>query len=129
MILALANFLKGNHLASRFKIAFAYLHDIGYSHWSKDIILIVSDDYLAGMQAWLSAYHGELQDGWAVTAAQETYANLCTGLSMDPIKVPSGVIWTALNIDYSGHSFSHLGIFHGMFMLKCKGSCLTLRRP
>lgn len=26
----------------------------------------------------------------------------------------SGVIWTALNIDYPGHSFSHLGVFFGM---------------
>jgi len=25
----------------------------------------------------------------------------------------SGIIWTALNIDYPGHSFSHLGIFYG----------------
>lgn len=23
-----------------------------------------------------------------------------------------GVIWTALNIDYPGHSFSHLGVFY-----------------
>jgi len=31
----------------------------------------------------------------------------------DPLQVTSGVIWTALNIDYPGHSFSHLGIFWG----------------
>ena len=31
----------------------------------------------------------------------------------DPLQLASGVIWTALNIDYPGHSFSHLGIFWG----------------
>jgi glycosylphosphatidylinositol transamidase len=24
----------------------------------------------------------------------------------------SGVVWTALNIDYPGHSFSHLGVYY-----------------
>lgn len=28
-----------------------------------------------------------------------------------PLSLSSGVIWTALNIDYPGHSFSHLGVF------------------
>jgi glycosylphosphatidylinositol transamidase len=28
-----------------------------YSHWSKDIIFVISDSYLDGMHAWLSAYH------------------------------------------------------------------------
>ena len=31
----------------------------------------------------------------------------------NPLQLTSGVIWTALNIDYPGHSFSHLGIFWG----------------
>lgn len=31
----------------------------------------------------------------------------------DFLQLTSGVIWTALNIDYPGHSFSHLGIFWG----------------
>ena len=26
---------------------------------------------------------------------------------------PQGVVWNALNIDYPGHSFSHLGIYYG----------------
>jgi len=26
-----------------------------------------------------------------------------------------GAIWTSLNIDYPGHSFSHLGLFYGQF--------------
>ncbi|KDR73500.1 hypothetical protein GALMADRAFT_100196 [Galerina marginata CBS 339.88] len=76
-VLALANFLKR------------------YSYWGKDIVLIVSDGYLDGMQAWLGAYHGSSQPG----------------LTAETLKLTSGVIWTALNIDYPGHSFSHLGIF------------------
>lgn len=28
----------------------------------------------------------------------------------------TGVIWTALCIDYPGHSFSHLGLYFGMFL-------------
>ncbi|KAF8911984.1 Gaa1-like protein [Gymnopilus junonius] len=76
-ILALAGFLKR------------------YSYWGKDIILVVSDGYLQGMQAWLGSYHGVSQPG----------------LTAEPLKLSSGVIWTALNIDYPGHSFSHLGVF------------------
>jgi len=38
---------------------------------------------------------------------------LYIGLTKEPLKLTSGVIWTALNIDYPGHSFSHLGVFFG----------------
>ncbi|CAA7271557.1 unnamed protein product [Cyclocybe aegerita] len=76
-VLALAGFLKR------------------YSYWAKDIVFVVSDGYLDGMQAWLGAYHGSSQ----------------SGLYAEPLQFTSGVIWTALNIDYPGHSFSHLGVF------------------
>ncbi|KAG5724014.1 GPI transamidase component gaa1 [Termitomyces sp. T112] len=66
-----------------------------YSLWAKDIVVVVSDGYLEGMHAWLAAYHGSSQ----------------SNLNADRLVLPSGVIWTALNIDYPGHSFSHLGIF------------------
>ncbi|ETW86085.1 hypothetical protein HETIRDRAFT_380329 [Heterobasidion irregulare TC 32-1] len=66
-----------------------------YSHWSKDIIFVISDGYLDGMHAWLSAYHGSGQ----------------SNLEAEHLAHQSGVIWTALNIDYPGHSFSHLGVF------------------
>ncbi|KAG0699646.1 Gaa1-like protein [Suillus ampliporus] len=72
----------------------AFLKD--YSLWAKDIIFIISDDYLHGMHAWLNAYHGTIP----------------SNLHTDPLEHTSGVIWTALNIDYSSHSFSHLGVFH-----------------
>lgn len=38
-------------------------------------------------------------------------------LFAEPLALHSGVIWTALSIDYPGHSFSHLGIFYGEFLL------------
>ncbi|KAF8623453.1 hypothetical protein AX15_006239 [Amanita polypyramis BW_CC] len=67
-----------------------------YSLWAKDIVFVIGDGYLEGMHAWLSAYHGNLQ----------------SNLQVQPLNLSSGVIWTALNIDYPGHSFSHLGLFY-----------------
>ncbi|KAF9013977.1 Gaa1-like protein [Cyathus striatus] len=67
----------------------------GYSLWAKDIIFVVSDGYLDGMHAWLNSYHDVSQ----------------SNLIRDNLMISSGVIWTALNIDYPGHSFSHLGVY------------------
>ncbi|KAH7104928.1 Gaa1-domain-containing protein [Auriculariales sp. MPI-PUGE-AT-0066] len=66
-----------------------------YSNWARDIVFIISDNYLDGMHAWLSAYHGTEQPN----------------LVAEPLPLTSGVIWTALAIDYPAHSFSHLGLF------------------
>ncbi|KAF9647556.1 Gaa1-domain-containing protein [Thelephora ganbajun] len=66
-----------------------------YSLWSKDLIFVISDGYMEGMQAWASAYHGRTQ----------------SNMHAEPLQLTSGMIWTALDIDYPGHSFSHLGIF------------------
>ncbi|KAF9454645.1 Gaa1-domain-containing protein [Macrolepiota fuliginosa MF-IS2] len=66
-----------------------------YSLWAKDIVFVIGDGYLDGMHAWLNAYHGVKQ----------------SNLEAEPLELTSGVIWTALNIDYPGHSFSHLGLF------------------
>lgn len=38
-------------------------------------------------------------------------SNTIIDLEVEPLTLSSGVIWTAMNIDYPGHSFSHLGIF------------------
>ena len=71
---------------------------IGQSLWAKDLIFVVSDGYLEGMHAFLSVYHG--------TESSVMHA--------DPLPlVNGGVIWTALCLDYPGHSFSELGIFYG----------------
>ena len=37
----------------------------------------------------------------------------------EPLTLSSGVIWTAINVDYPGHSFSHLGIFFGEWQHSC----------
>ncbi|QRV85879.1 GPI transamidase component GAA1 [Ceratobasidium sp. AG-Ba] len=66
-----------------------------YTLWAKDIVLVISDGYLDGMHAWLSAYHG-FEHSSVIT---------------DRLELLSGVIWTALCIDYPGHSFSHLGVY------------------
>jgi glycosylphosphatidylinositol transamidase len=73
----------------------AHVYSIDYSLWAKDIVFIVSDGYLDGMHE--------------TTCAQQT----STDLDAEPLALASGVIWTALNIDYPGHSFSHLGLFFG----------------
>ncbi|KAG6918119.1 hypothetical protein DXG01_016307 [Tephrocybe rancida] len=92
MVLALAGFLKRKVPKS---IPRSLLTTwIGYSLWAKDIVFVVSDGYLEGMQAWLAAYHGSFP----------------SSLTADSLTLSSGVIWTALNIDYPGHSLSHLGI-------------------
>ncbi|KAL5489781.1 GAA1 [Sanghuangporus weigelae] len=67
-----------------------------YSHWAKDIVFVIGDDHLPGMQAWLSSYHDDIQ----------------SNLDTRQLDLTSGTVWTALNIDYPGHSFSHLGVFH-----------------
>jgi len=35
-------------------------------------------------------------------------------LDAEYLSLSSGVIWAALNVDYPGHSFSHLGVFFGL---------------
>ncbi|TCD68916.1 Glycosyl phosphatidyl inositol protein transamidase complex subunit [Steccherinum ochraceum] len=67
----------------------------GYSLWAKDFIFVISSGQLDGMQAFITTYYGEEP----------------SNLIAEPLTLPSGVIWVALNIDYPGHSFSHLGIF------------------
>lgn len=56
----------------------------GQNHWAFDLVLVVGDGYLTGLEDFMRNYH-----------------------SLFP-----GVLWTALNIDYPGHSFSHLGLFY-----------------
>lgn len=85
-----------------------------FSYWGKDIILVVGDGYLDGMQAWLAAYHGASQSGtFTFCPLNESGTDRVIGLVTEPLEFQSGVVWTALNIDYPGHSFSHLGLFFG----------------
>lgn len=64
-----------------------------YSLWSKDIIFLVADGRIEGVQAWIDAYHHDKQ----VDA---------------PLSLKSGLIQGAVCIDYPGSGgFSHLEIF------------------
>ncbi|PWN50280.1 ALG3-domain-containing protein [Violaceomyces palustris] len=64
--------------------------------WSKDLIFVVSDGYLEGMQAWTSSYFGQDQPN----------------LTSEPIQDSGSQIWNALAIDYPTDSFSSLSIFY-----------------
>ena len=44
-----------------------------YSFWSKDLIFVISDGYMDGMQAWVNAYHGHTQSSMSNT----TVLQLC----------------------------------------------------
>ncbi|WVW84278.1 hypothetical protein I302_106308 [Kwoniella bestiolae CBS 10118] len=56
----------------------------GQNHWAFDFILVIGEGYMEGLEGFMREYH--------------TLFN--------------GVIWTGLNIDYPGHSFSHIGLFY-----------------
>ncbi|KAG0256499.1 Glycosyl phosphatidyl inositol protein transamidase complex subunit [Mortierella polycephala] len=68
------------------------------SHFSKDIIFVVSDGQAEGLQAWLKAYHGNEESTYDRT--EET------------LRVRSGAIQAALNLDFAGTGdYNALGIF------------------
>ncbi|KAF9120030.1 Glycosyl phosphatidyl inositol protein transamidase complex subunit [Mortierella sp. 14UC] len=68
------------------------------SHFSKDIIFVVSDGEAEGLQAWLKAYHGN---------EEHTHER-----SEEALKVRSGAVQAALNLDFPGAGdYNALGIF------------------
>lgn len=93
---------------------------IEYSHWSKDIVFVISDSHLDGMHAWLTAYHEPSNTGASSELFKSKSLKGRIGLDIEPLSITSGVVWTALNIDYPGHSFSHLGVFRGATTVSLK---------
>jgi glycosylphosphatidylinositol transamidase len=93
----------------------------GHSHWAKDLIFVISDGHLEGMHAFLSTYHGESQPSTCMLVRTLGFADSTRDLQVEPLTLSSGVIWTALNIDYPGHSFSHLGVFFGLSLTNLSG--------
>ncbi|KAF9917931.1 Glycosyl phosphatidyl inositol protein transamidase complex subunit [Lobosporangium transversale] len=68
------------------------------SHFSKDIIFVISDGDTEGLQAWLKAYHGNEER--TKTRFEET------------LHIRSGAIQAALNLDFAGTGdYNVLGIF------------------
>ena len=62
----------------------------GQNYWAFDIVIVIGEGYLEGLEEFMQSYHSLF----------------------------SGIIWTGLNIDYPGHSFSHLGLFYGKLPIR-----------
>ena len=58
-VLSLAAFLNRQSQHLPFAHSTHFLSE--YSFWSKDLIFVISDGYMEGMQAWASAYHAHSQ--------------------------------------------------------------------
>jgi glycosylphosphatidylinositol transamidase len=82
---------------------------------------VISDSHLDGMHAWLSAYNMPSNTRASSEFFKSMFLNGHVDLDVEPLSITSGVVWTALNIDYPGHSFSHLGVFRGAT------SCFSLK--
>lgn len=50
---------------------------------------------------------------YVLVSGGHTLTTCIADLEAEHLTLSSGVIWTALNIDYPGHSYSHLGVFFG----------------
>lgn len=64
------------------------------AHLSKDLIFVIGDGYLEGINAWCSAYFGDVS----------------SGLKVDAISAGGSQVWNAISIDYPADSFSSLEI-------------------
>lgn len=116
MLLAVAKQYKGQ-TCSLWRPPVAFLMIVAHSYWAKDILFIVSDGHLGGMHAFLSAYHHvQTPDGWScVFLSSRTLIPIPRQGFIEPLQnIDGGVVWTAICLDYPGHSFSELGIFYGM---------------
>ncbi|WVQ77910.1 hypothetical protein IAR50_007616 [Cryptococcus sp. DSM 104548] len=56
----------------------------GQNYWAFDFVLVIGEGYQSGLSEFMEEYSGLF----------------------------SGLVWTGVNIDYPGHSFSHLGLFY-----------------
>ncbi|PWN34863.1 Gaa1-domain-containing protein, partial [Meira miltonrushii] len=68
----------------------------GYRHWSKDLIFVIADDELHGMQAFTSQYFGRHQNN----------------LDCEELQTRGALVWNALSIDYPSDSFSGIILKH-----------------
>ena len=66
------------------------------SYWSKDVIVVLSDGYLDGMQAWATSYFGKPQHT----------------LRADEVQGAGAQIWNAVALDYPADSYSSLSLLH-----------------
>jgi glycosylphosphatidylinositol transamidase len=83
---------------------------VEFSLWSKDIILLVADDYIEGTHAFLAGVH-EVQQSSEMECYPDGTHSRATDLQYEPLKLNSGPIWVALHLDYPHHSFDRIGLF------------------
>lgn len=69
------------------------------AHLSKDLIYVISDGHLEGINAWSSAYFGSTP----------------TGLQVEPVASGGSQVWNAISIDYPSDSFSSLEVHYEGF--------------
>ncbi|KAI9487195.1 MAG: Gaa1-like protein [Benjaminiella poitrasii] len=82
-----------NGIASLLSLAKLFKRNV---YWSKDVILLVTDDGQAGTQAWLDSYHGIVQND-----------------EFSSVVMPrSGAVQGVVNLDFPGtQDYQSLGIF------------------
>ncbi|WFD43550.1 dolichyl-P-Man:Man5GlcNAc2-PP-dolichol alpha-1,3-mannosyltransferase [Malassezia psittaci] len=66
------------------------------SYWSKDLIVVLSDGFLDGMQAWASSYFSDSQ----------------ASLRAEDLHIGGAQIWNGVALDYPGDSYSSLSLLH-----------------
>lgn len=71
-------------------------HMLARPHWSKDLLVIISDGYLDGMHAWASEWFGRPQPN----------------LVAQPVHGAGAQVWNALALDYPSDSFSSMSLLH-----------------
>ena len=69
---------------------------VAHPHWSKDLLVVISDGYLDGMHAWASEWFGREQPN----------------LRADPVYGAGSQVWNALALDYPSDSFSSMSLLH-----------------
>jgi hypothetical protein len=65
-----------------------------YSYWAKDIVFVISDGYLDGMQAWLGAYHGSEQYS-KLSCIRHLYN--CLAFSRSASRATKSILWRNLD--------------------------------
>ena len=84
----------------------------GIPAWSKDIIVLLADGDLDGVQAWLAGYYGHTQTGSRLgTSSGNELTGGAPGSVLDQIHGTSSSIWGALVVDYPFHSFDAVALY------------------
>ncbi len=60
-VISLAQYLKSMYVTVMRALLRLTQCFLEYSLWAKDLVFVISDGYLDGMQAWITTYHGAAQ--------------------------------------------------------------------